>query len=65
MTIKHSFIPTIPHADVRECGTTNFCSWERLLPSLQQACGLKPTEQIRGIVIDEAGIKIMIEKKGL
>ncbi len=46
-------------------GTATLCSWNRLLPYLADACGLKQDQKIIGVVIDENGITMQIDKQNV
>ena len=64
--MKHLFTKSLSEKTILEVeatANTNYCSWERLKPFLNQACDLKPDERIVGIEIIESGVKIKIGKK--
>ena len=63
MQIKKSFSTKVSDKDLEPSGTTMFCSWERLYPYLNDIANIKPNEKIRGVVVDEDGIKFLIENK--
>lgn len=63
--IKKSYKSNIPDKDVSEKGTVIFCSWEKLLPYLEEEAGLSPFDDkyiVAGIITDENGIKIILER---
>lgn len=62
-TIKKSLKPEVLPSEIGLTGTTAFVSWERMLPYLKNAVNLKPSEQIRGFIADEDGVKVLIEYK--
>lgn len=42
-------------------GVVTYCSFDRLKPYLEQACKLGKNEKIKGIVVDENGINILLQ----
>jgi len=62
-TIKKSLKPDVSPDEMELTGVTSFVSWERMLPYLKNAVNLKPSEQVRGFIIDEDGVKVLIEYK--
>ena len=61
--IKKSFKQGVPDEKVEEFGVTSFCSWERLKPYIEQACGKHPDEVIVSVIADKDGIKVIYEYK--
>ena len=61
--IKKSLKPNIASEKMDIAGTTGYVSWERLLPYIKQSISLKPSEELRGLEIDENGIKVLINIK--
>lgn len=41
--------------------TTSYVSWERLKPYIEKAIALKSEEEIKGIVCDKDGIKVVLK----
>jgi hypothetical protein len=63
MKIKKQFVKT-PEADIRMTGA-GMCSevsWERLKDHIGSAVALRSNEIIVGLIADENGVKVMIER---
>lgn len=61
--IKKSFKANIPSKSMETTGVTSYVSWERLMPYIKQSVNLKPSEELRGIEVDDNGIKVLIDTK--
>lgn len=62
--ITKSFVTDISDSQVADTyGSTNYCSWQRLKPYLEQACHIDKGEEVYGIRIDNNGIQIQIRFK--
>lgn len=48
-------------SEVKEAALTNFISWERLRPYLEEAIGKRHYENVIGIEVDVEGITVKIE----
>lgn len=61
--IVKSVNPGVTELEVERGGTTNFCSWERLKPYLEQASGLRDNEEVIGLVATKDGLEIRLRYK--
>lgn len=60
--IVKSFDKSVSDYEIEHGGSVvNYCSFDRLKPYLEQACNLSKNEKIKGITIDENGIRILLQ----
>ena len=59
--IVKSFKSNLTDYEIQHVGVICFCSWNRMKEYLNQACTIKPDEEIVGIIVDENGINIKIK----
>lgn len=49
--------------EVEDTSLTAYCSWERLKPYIEMSIAKKNYENVVGIVADDDGIKILLERE--
>lgn len=49
--------------EIESGGVSSFISFERLKEYLSIAVGIKPTETVEGIIVDETGVTVRIGQK--
>jgi len=53
----------VSEADLKETGTRILVDWEKLNPAIEKAVLLRPYETVKGWIISEQGIEIVVGQK--